>query len=93
MVTVPPLLRVWGFTAALVAALLVLRGMWAAALAVFLLSPAPVMMFGPRGLDARRMSITWFGGIVLAIVVLAALFAWIVYAGGIPPLHEWRPAR
>lgn len=93
MATLPPLLRVWGFTAALVAALLLLRGQWAAALALFLLSPAPVMMFGPRGLDARRMSITWFGGIVLAIVALAVVFALVVSSGGIPQMHDWRPAR
>jgi len=26
-------------------------------------------------------------------VLLAAVFAWVVYQGGIPPMHEWRPAR
>jgi len=52
-----------------------------------------VMMFAPRGLDTRRLSLTWFGGLVLALAVLAAVFALIVYQGGIPPMHEWRPAR
>jgi len=93
MGTMSPLLRVWGYTAGLVAALLLLRGMWMPAAALFLLSPAPVMMFAPRGLDTRRMSLTWFGAIVLALVVLAAGFALIVSQGGIPPMHEWRPAR
>ena len=71
MGTMSPLLRVWGYTAGLVAALLLLRGMWMPAAALFLLSPAPVMMFAPRGLDTRRLSLTWFGGIVLAVVLLA----------------------
>jgi hypothetical protein len=93
MDTLPPLWRVWGYTAAFVAVLLLLRGAWAAALAVFLLSPAPVMMFAPRGLDGRRLSLSWFGGLALALVVLAVVFALVVASGGLPPVHEWRPAR
>ena len=93
MGTLSPLLRVWGYTAGLVAALLLLRGMWMPAAALFLLSPAPVMMFAPRGLDTRRLSLSWFGWIVLALAGLAVVFALIVYQGGIPPMHEWRPAR
>ena len=84
-----PLLRIWGITATGVALLLALRGAFVLALACFVLSPAPVMLFAHRGSDQRRLSLSWLGAIVAACAALAVLFAVIVYVGGIPQVHEW----
>ncbi len=84
-----PLLRVWGIVAAIAAMLLLLRGAWLAAAALFVLSPAPAMMFARRREDRDRVALTWIGVAVLAIAALAAVFALVVGLGGIPPMHEW----
>ena len=84
-----PLLRLWGITALCIALLLMLRGALALALACFLFSPAPVLLFSHGASDQRRLSLSWLGVLVAAIAGLSVLFALIVYLGGIPPVHEW----
>jgi hypothetical protein len=84
-----PLLRVWGIVATVAAMLLLLRGAWLAAAALFVLSPAPAMMFARRREDRDRVALTWIGVAVLAIAALAAEIALVVGLGGIPPMHEW----
>jgi uncharacterized membrane protein YhhN len=84
-----PLLRVWGITALCVAVLLMLRGAFALALACFLFSPAPVLLFSHGGSDQRGLSLSWLGVLVLVAAGLSVLFALIVYLGGIPQVHEW----
>jgi hypothetical protein len=84
-----PLLRIWGITAACIALLLALRGAFALALACFLLSPAPVVLFLHGGPDQRRLSLSWLATIVAVLAGLFILFAVVVYFGGIPQVHEW----
>ena len=84
-----PLLRVWGIVAAIVALLLLLRGAWLPALALFLLSPAQVMLFAPTCPDSGRITLSWLCAVLLPLIALAALFAIVVEMGGIPPMHEW----
>ena len=84
-----PLLRVWGITAACFALLLLLRGAFALALGLFLFSPAPVLMFSNGATDPRRLSASWLGILVVIVAALSAIFALVVYLGGIPPVHEW----
>ena len=88
-ISMSPLLRLWGFTALCVAVLLVLRGLFVPALAVFLFSPAPVLLFSHGVADQRHLSLSWLGLLLVVIAVLGALFATVVYLGGIPPVHEW----
>jgi hypothetical protein len=87
-----PLLRIWGITALCVALLLILRGAFALALACFLFSPAPVLLFSHGGSDERRLSLSWLGMLVVFIAGLSVLFAVVVYFGGIPQVHEWSAA-
>lgn len=84
-----PLLRLWGISALFIALLLLLRGALPLALAFFLFSPAPVLLFAHGGSDQRRLSMSWLGVLVVVVAVLGALFALVVYLGGIPPVHEW----
>jgi hypothetical protein len=85
-----PLFRAWALTAAVVAALLALRGAWLAALAVFLLSPAPALALARGPGDAVRSSLSWLAGFLVAIVALLALVIVVVSFGGLPQVHEWR---
>jgi len=87
-----PLLRLWGISALCIAALLLLRGAFALALACFLFSPAPVLLFALRGSDQRALSLSWLGVLVVVVAALCALFVLTVYLGGIPPVHEWSGA-
>ena len=84
-----PLLRIWGITALCIALLLMLRGAFALALACFLFSPAPVLLFSHGGLDQRRLSLSWLGVLATVIAVVVVVFALIVHLGGIPQVHEW----
>ena len=84
-----PLLRLWGITAIVIGALLMLRGAFALALACFLISPAPVLLFARGGLDRRSLSLSWLGVVVSILVGMCILFAVVVYLGGIPLVHEW----
>lgn len=84
-----PLLRIWGITAACIALLLIVRGAFALALACFLFSPAPVLLFSHGGPDQRRLSLSWLGVLAIAIVSLVILFVLVVYFGGLPQMHEW----
>jgi hypothetical protein len=87
-----PLFRLWGFTAFGVAVLLMLRGAFAAALACFLFSPAPVLLFSRGSADQGSLSLSWLGALVAVLAGLAVVFALVVYLGGIPPVHEWSNA-
>ena len=87
-----PLLRLWGISAVCIALLLLLRGAFAPALACFLFSPAPILLFAHGGYDQRRLSLSWLGALVVVAAALCALFAWVVYLGGIPQVHEWSAA-
>jgi hypothetical protein len=84
-----PLLRVWGVTAACIALILMLRGAFALALALFLFSPAPVLLFSQGAPDQRGLSLNWLGMLAILIAGLCAVFVLVVYLGGIPPVHEW----
>ena len=84
-----PLLRIWGIAAACIALLLILRGAFALALACFLFSPAPVLLFSHGGPDQRRLSVSWLGALAIAIGSLVILFLLVVYFGGLPQVHEW----
>jgi uncharacterized BrkB/YihY/UPF0761 family membrane protein len=84
-----PLLRLWGISALCIALLLLLRGAFALALACFLFSPAPVLLFARGGPDNTALSRSWLRGTVLVVAVLCALFVVVVYLGGIPQVHEW----
>ena len=84
-----PLLRIWAITALLIALLLMVRGAFALALALFLFSPAPILLFSHGVSDQRRLSLSWIGVLVVLLAGLCALFALVVYLGGIPQVHEW----
>lgn len=84
-----PLLRVWGIVAAIVAMLLLLRGAWLPAIALFVLSPAPVMLLSRAGPDRGRIALSWLGTLVMVFIAIAIVFAILVGVGGIPPVHEW----
>jgi len=85
-----PLLRLWAWTAAIVAALLALRGAWLPALALFVLSPAPVLLFARDDARPQRLSLSWLGAVVIALVAIVGLLILVVALGGVPPVHEWR---
>jgi hypothetical protein len=82
--------RIWAVSAMALAVLFALRGAWLAALAVFLLSPAPALAFGRSGAGPLRMSLTSLGVVVAAMAVLLVLIIAIVASGGLPQVHEWR---
>ena len=48
-----------------------------------------VILFAHGGSDQRSLSMSWLGVLVVVVAVLGALFALVVYLGGIPPVHEW----
>jgi hypothetical protein len=85
-----PLFRVWALVALALAALFALRGALAAALVVFVLSPAPAMLFARHHADPQRLTLSWLGAVVLAIVLVVAALVAIVAMGGLPQVHEWR---
>ena len=87
-----PLLRLWGISALCIALLLLMRGAFALALACFLFSPAPVVLFAHGGSDRRGLSLSWLGTLAVAAAALCALFALAIYLGGIPQVHEWSAA-
>jgi len=87
-----PLLRLWGISAVCIALLLLMRGAFALALACFLFSPAPVLLFAHGGADNRGLSLSWLGMLAVVATALCALFAVAVYLGGIPQVHEWSAA-
>jgi uncharacterized BrkB/YihY/UPF0761 family membrane protein len=87
-----PLLRVWAISAALIAVLLLLRGAFALAVACFLFSPAPVLLFSHGNSDQRHLSSYWLRAVGIGVVALVILFVVVVYFGGVPPVHEWRGA-
>ena len=86
-----PVTRIWAITAACVAALLALRGLWPLALAVFLVSPAPAWAFA-RGLDQAHASASWLRAVAIAAALVVLLYVGLVAMGGVPPVHEWRAA-
>jgi uncharacterized membrane protein YhhN len=87
-----PLLRLWGISALCIAVLLLLRGAFALALACFLFSPAPVLLFAQGDSGQRALSLSWLGVLAVVVAALCALFVLAVYLGGIPPVHEWSAA-
>lgn len=87
-----PVLRLWGITALCVALLLLVRGAFALAIACFLLSPAPALLFVHGGVDQRRLSLSWLGWVAAVMLGCAILFTAVIYLGGIPQLHEWPSA-
>jgi hypothetical protein len=84
-----PHMRIWGITALCIALLFLLRGTFALALAVFLLSPAPVLLFSHGATDQRRLSLSWLRTLLVVMAAVCAAFVLIVYLGGIPQVHEW----
>jgi hypothetical protein len=85
----PPLLRAWAFIAIAFALLLALRGALAAALAVLLLSPAPLLAW--RSTDgAATRPLAWLAIVFGTMLLLIAALLAIVAAGGLPQVHEWR---
>jgi hypothetical protein len=84
-----PFFRVWGITALCVALLLTLRGAFALALALFVFSPAPVLLFSRGASDQGRLSLSWLGVLATVVAGLCVLFALVVYVGGVPQVHEW----
>lgn len=84
-----PLLRLWGISALCIALLLLLRGAFALALACFLFSPAPVLLFARGRPDNRVLSLSWLRALLVVVAALCVLFALVVYFGGIPQVHEW----
>ncbi len=82
-------MRIWGITAFFIALLFMLRGAFVLALALFLLSPAPVLLFSHSASDQSRLSLSWLGVLLGLIVALGALFGLVVFLGGIPQVHEW----
>jgi hypothetical protein len=86
-----PVTRIWAITAACVAALLALRGLWPLALTVFLLSPAPAWAFA-RGFDQAHASASWLRLVAIAAAIVVLLYVGVVAMGGVPPVHEWRGA-
>lgn len=85
-----PLLRIWAIVALCAAVLLALRGVWPVAFAVFLLSPAPALLFFRDRLDRKQLTVSWLGvvGVVVAAFVVALVIA--AQTGGVPQVHEWR---
>jgi hypothetical protein len=88
-----PLLRLWGIGALCVALLLLLRGAFALALACFLFSPAPVLLFTRGGFDQGTLSLSWLRRLVIVVFALCAVFALVVYLGGIPQVHQMPAAN
>ena len=85
-----PLFRLWAMIAVAFAVLFALRGAFLAALAVLLLSPAPVLAFN-RGSDAAaRASLHWLAAVAIAVALMLGLVLAIVSFGGLPQVHEWR---
>lgn len=87
-----PVTRIWAISAACIAALCALRGLWPLALAVFLLSPAPAWAFARGGFDEAQASASWLRTIAIVAAAVAALYVAAIAMGGIPPVHEWRGA-
>jgi len=85
-----PLLRIWAISAACVALLLAVRGAFALAVACFLFSPAPVLLFSHGHPEQQRLSSSWLVLAGIGVVALVIAFAVVVYFGGVPPVHEWR---
>lgn len=86
-----PLTRIWAVSAACLAALCLLRGLWPLAAAIFLLSPAPAWAFA-RGFDQAHASASWLRAVAIAAAIVVLAYVGIVAMGGIPPMHEWRGA-
>lgn len=87
-----PLLRIWAIAAMCIALFLLLRGAWQVAIACFLFSPAPVLVFARGGSDQKRLSVSWLGVLAFGVGALVVLVTAVAYWGGVPPVHEWRAA-
>lgn len=87
-----PVTRIWAITAACIAALCALRGLWPLAIAIFLLSPAPAWAFARGGAGCADTSAAWLRAIAIAAAIVAALYVALLAMGGLPPMHEWRAA-
>ncbi len=85
-----PLLRIWAISAACIALILMARGAFALAVAFFLFSPAPVLLFSHGYPEQQRLSTSWLVLLGAVLVALAIVLAVVVYLGGVPPIHEWR---
>ncbi|HVE49271.1 MAG TPA: hypothetical protein VNG69_06585 [Casimicrobiaceae bacterium] len=86
----PPLMRIWAWTSMIVALLLALRGVWPVAIALFLLSPAPVLLFARGHSDPLRLSLSWLVALAIGIAGLLLVAIAITASGGLPQVHEWR---
>jgi len=87
-----PVTRIWAISAACLAALCLLRGLWPLAAAIFLLSPAPAWAFARGGIEQAHASASWLRAVAIAAAAIAALYVVALAMGGIPPVHEWRGA-
>lgn len=86
----PPLMRVWAWTSITVAVLLALRGAWPVAVALFLLSPAPVLLFVRGHSDPVRLSLSWLVALAIGVAAVLLIAIAITAFGGLPQVHEWR---
>ena len=85
-----PVTRIWALSAACLAALCALRGLWPLAIAIFLLSPAPAWAFARGGSAGADSTSAWLRAIGLAAAIAAGLYVAAIAMGGLPPVHEWR---
>jgi hypothetical protein len=86
------LLRTWSFLATLGTLVLLVRGAWIPAAALFILSPAPVWLVSRARFDDRRQSYAWLAAVAGASLAVLGIAVVITYFGGIPQVHEWRAA-
>lgn len=87
-----PVTRIWALSAASLAALCALRGLWPLAIAIFLLSPAPAWAFAGRETDLGPAIASWLRLAAAFVVIVVLLYLAAIAMGGLPPVHEWRNA-
>lgn len=87
-----PVMRFWAIFATVAALLLALRGAWPLALACFFLSPAPAWVFARGHPERAHAASSWLWVIAGTVAVLTTLYVFVLVAGGLPPVHEWRGA-
>lgn len=87
-----PVTRIWALSAACIAALCALRGLWPLAIAIFLMSPAPAWAFAGRSAAAGTATASWLRAVGAFAAVVTLLYLAAIAMGGLPPVHEWRHA-
>jgi hypothetical protein len=43
-------------------------------------------------MDQGRLSLSWLGVVVIVVAAVSAVFALVVYLGGLPQVHQWPAA-